>query len=175
MIANFKNRFIASLPEAPPDLDLRWDQFVTFDPAVLENIPLASEDSALLTTQGLPCDASPFLSFHAYTKAELTSRKETFGIPDTYFPIGHNGSGDVLAIDLKTRDVVYFNHDNNNERILINSTLPLFAESLCIYQEHLASYRMSSCISAIAMIDSSATFPNTMWHEEISSEIANQA
>ena len=172
--ANFKDRFIASLPETPAHLDLHLDEFVAFNAGTLPG-RLIKEDSDLLAAQGLPRDASPFLSFYAYSQPEIESRKQIFGIPESCFPIGHNGSGDVVAIDLDSREVIYFNHDYYNQRIFINSSLPQFAESLCIYQEHLSKKAMANCLDAIAAIDARAAISGSMWQAEVSSELANEA
>jgi hypothetical protein len=166
---NFKDRFIASLPEIPADLDLHLDEFVVFDPNLIPR-SLTKEESDLLTRQGLPRDASPFLSFHAYSRNEIESRKEIFGIPEFCFPIGHNGSGDVLVIDMNNQEIIYFNHDNYNERVFINSSILQFAESLCIYQEHRTKRTMVNFLDAIASIDSKASNPGTMWQAEANME-----
>jgi hypothetical protein len=172
--ANFKDRFIASLPEIPAHLDLHLDEFVAFNAGTLPN-RLAKEDSDLLAAQGLPRDASPFLSFYAYSQPEIESRKQIFGIPESCFPIGHNGSGDVVAIDLENREVVYLNHDYHGQKVLINSSLPQFAESLCIYQEHLRKKAMENCLDAIATIDARAANFGSIWQAEVSSELADEA
>ena len=172
--ANFKDRFISSLPAVPPDLDLRLNEFVVFDANVIP-VRLAKEDSCLLVEHGLPRDAAPFLSFHAYSPSEIDSHKQHFGTPESYFPIGHNGSGDILAIDTDSREVVYFNHDNHNQRVFINSSVRQFAESLCIYQEHLGKGAMANCLGAIAAIDTRAATTGSMWQAEVSSELANEA
>jgi hypothetical protein len=170
---NFKDRFVSSLPAVPPDLDLRLDEFVVFDTNVIP-ARLAKEDSYLLGKHGLPRYAAPFLSFHAYSQPEIESRKQHLGIPESYFPIGHNGSGDILAIDTDSREVVYFNHDSHNQRVFINSSVRQFAESLCIYQEHLGNGAMAECLGAIAAIDTRASTIGSMWQAEVSSELANE-
>jgi hypothetical protein len=167
---DFKPRFLAALPTMPAGLDLHWDEFVVFENSVLSD--LAQEDIDFLTTQGLPHDAPPFLSFTAYTRHEIEQRLETFVLPENIFPIGHNGSGDILAIDKNLRDVVYFNHDANNLRVFINSTLLQFAECLCVFQEHLKSESMHQCLAAIAAVDSAAAKASSMWHSEIMAEVA---
>ncbi|MBN2978746.1 SUKH-4 family immunity protein [Pseudomonas lactucae] len=171
---NFKVRFVASLRKIPADLDLHLDEFVLFDPEFLPD-RLVREDSSLLAAQGLPRDAAPFLSFYAYLQAEIESRVQNFGLPESYFPIGHNGSGDVVAIDMDSRHVIYFNHDRYNERVFINSSLPQFAESLCIYQEHLTKEAMDNCLDAIATIDSRAVDLGSMWPAEVGSELADES
>ncbi|MGB4810898.1 MAG: SUKH-4 family immunity protein [Methylophilaceae bacterium] len=161
---NFKIRFI-STPPVPPELNLHLDEFVEFSQHNLSS--LAQEDRAFLASQGLPRDASPFLSFAAYSQAEIAERIETFALTTNLFPIGHNGSGDVIAIDKSSREVVYFNHDMYNLRVFINSSLPLFAECLCIYQEHLHNKKMHSCLMAIETIDMAAARTDGMWSAEI--------
>lgn len=150
-------------------LDLHFDEFVVFEKSVL--FDLAQDDIAFLTTQGLPQDAPPFLSFAAYTQKEIEQRLETFSLPQNIFPIGHNGSGDILAIDKNTRDVVYFNHDANNLRVFINTTLLQFAECLCVFQEHQKNETMRQCLDAIAAVDSEAAKASSMWHSEIMAEV----
>ncbi|WP_459749120.1 SUKH-4 family immunity protein [Pseudomonas sp. 3A(2025)] len=146
-------------------MDLGLDEFVVYERDLLAS--LAVQDADFLVEQGLPCDAAPFLSFAAYTEAQRTHRLSVFGIGDDYFPIGHNGSGDVLAIERSSREVVYLNHDFNNERVFINSTLLQFAECLCIFQEHLRDNRMAFCLTEIERIDPAAARPGTMWAEAV--------
>jgi hypothetical protein len=166
----FRDRFIAALPDVPPELDLRLDEFVSFDREILAKF--CHEDAALLAEQGLPCDAPPFLNFDAYSVEEIRERTEIFGLPSEAFPIGNNGSGDMIAIDINTRHVIYFNHDFENLRVFINSNLPLFLECLCIFQEHLTSGNLSTCLATIARADPSAALPGTMWHQEVGNQIA---
>jgi hypothetical protein len=165
---DFKARFVAALPPMPPGLELHWDEFVEFEPSRLS--ALSEDDRSFLTSNGLPRAASPFLAFAAYSAPEIAERVETFAVPGSYFPIGHNGSGDIIAIELTTREIVYFNHDNENLRVFINTTLRQFAECLCVYQEHLRDDTMRDCLAAIASADAPAAMPATMWYNEITAE-----
>ncbi|MDB5339702.1 MAG: hypothetical protein JWN70_5321 [Planctomycetaceae bacterium] len=169
---DFRRRFLAGLPAIPAELGLRLDEFVQFDTSTVHL--LDSEDATLLLAQGLPHDASPFLSFEAYSSEQLDSRFETFGVSKSYFPIGHNGSGDVLAIDLNTREVVYFNHDLEDARVFVNSSLIQFLECLCIFQEHLTQETMASCLADIATSDHKATAPGALWHNEVGNEVLDE-
>ncbi|WP_405378423.1 SUKH-4 family immunity protein [Nonlabens sp. Asnod3-A02] len=47
---------------------------------------------------------------------------------DNFLSIGSNGSGDPIAINIATEELIYFNHDNFFEEILINSNLSCFAQ-----------------------------------------------
>lgn len=162
---DFKARFISALPSLPAELDLGLDEFVVYARSELSSI--AAQDADFLVEQGLPCDAAPFLSFAAYTESQRTHRLSVFGLCDDYFPIGHNGSGDIVAIDRVSREIVYLNHDFNNERVLINSTLLQLAECLCVFQEHLRDNTMAFCLTQIERIDPAAAVPGTMWAEAV--------
>src|SRR5437764_714961 len=115
--AEFKTRFIASLPDVPPGLGLRLDEFVVFPAAVVEGLNIGDSDKAILTVSGLPRDASPFLSFSLSAALVLRPLTEAGGVPDSYSRyrmIGQNGSGDMICIDeASSGAVVYFNHDRD--------------------------------------------------------------
>jgi len=164
MPRSFKQRFIAALPTTPPGLNLQLDEFVVFEHDSL--VGLDDRAIRLLTEQGLPRRASPFLSFSSYPSAEVTNLRESGVIPPAFIPLGQNGSGDLLGIDASTKEVIYFNHDARNERVFINSTLDLFTESLCLYQEHLRAGAMHLCLGKIEAIDPAAAKVGSMWHAE---------
>jgi hypothetical protein len=73
---------------------------------------------------------------------------------------------------MDSRHVIYFNHDRYNGRVFINSSLPQFAESLCIYQEHLTKEAMADCLDAIATIDSRAVDLGSMWPSRVATSRA---
>lgn len=169
---DFKRRFLAALANVPHELDPRLDEFVQFDMATVNLLDKA--DATLLLAHGLPREASPFLRFEAYSLRQMVSKLETFGISQLHFPIGYNGCGDILVIDLKTREVVYFNHDFDNARVFINSSLRQFLECLCIYQEHLTQGTMTSCLGHIAKSDHKAALSGAMWHTDIENEVLGE-
>ncbi|MFL1501073.1 SUKH-4 family immunity protein [Pseudomonas sp. O64] len=166
---DFKARFVAALPSLPPVLYLQLDEFIFWEAGQLPVMP--EEDAEFLVKQGLPDGAAPFLSFAVYSDTEATRRRMIFGVADHYFPLGHTGSGDVLALDCQTREVVYFNHDFNNQRVFINATLPLFAQCLCVFQQHLRDNTMARCLDEIGRIDPLAAAPGSLWAEEVSAEL----
>ena len=168
---DFKTLFVAALPSLPSGLDVQLDEFIFWEPGQL---PLmAEEDAEFLVEQGLPDSAAPFLSFAVYSGTEATRRRTIFGVADHYFPLGHTGSGDVLALDSQTREVVYFNHDFNNQRVFINATLQLFAQCLCVFQQHLRDSTMARCLDEIGRIDPVAAAAGSMWAEEVSAELVD--
>jgi hypothetical protein len=162
---DFRSRFVAALPEVPADLDLHLDEFVEFERADLSR--LASEDADLLKRQGMPRAAAPNLSFEAYSPEEMDELLQSSGLPDSFIPIGHNGSGDIVAIDTKSREIIYINHDADDVRVFINSSLQQFAESLCIYREHLTRQELQECLGAIRRVDAAAVAAGAMWHDEL--------
>ena len=169
----FKRRYIKSLPSVPEELNLKLDEFVLFDSQTLESSGLSEKDKEFLLEAGLPRDASPFLTFQAYSLNDISKRKEVFGIDETFFPIGHNGSGDPIVIDTKSGEVLYFNHDNYMKKVFINSSLKQFAESLCVQQENRTSNTLNKCLAEISYIDAPAAEKETMWYSEIQMELNN--
>ncbi|MGR3885689.1 SUKH-4 family immunity protein [Pseudomonas sp. 1152_12] len=166
---DFNTRFLSALPSLPSGLDLPLDAFIFWE---ARQLPLMAEpDAEFLVKQGLPESAAPFLSFSVYSETEATRRRTIFGVADHYFPLGHTGSGDVLALDCQSGEVVYFNHDFNNERVFINTALLLFAQCLCVFQQHLRDNTMARCLADIERIDPAAAAPGTMWADEIGAEL----
>lgn len=168
MSQSFKQRFCAGLPQTPPELDLQLDAFITFEREALTE--LDAQTAQLLLDEGLPESAPPFLNFSCYAAEDINSLREFGDIPAQFFPLGQTSYGDLLGIDTITKEVIYFNHDNNNQRILLNSSLAQFLECLCIYQEYLHSDASVSPLSAIQKVDPSAAKPGTMWHTETLSD-----
>lgn len=167
--SDFKAQFIAVLPALPPGLNLRLKKFIAWQARELP--AMDEQDTTFLVHQGLPAGAAPFLSFAVYDEAEAARRLATCGIIDHYFPLGHTGCGDVLALDCKTREVVYFNHDANNERVFINTTLMLLAQCLCLFQRHLRDNTLMNCLAQIEHLDPAAAATGTMWADEVSAEL----
>ena len=114
---------------------------VAFPPAAVSVLPIAAADADWLTTVGLPRSAAPFLSFGSEFAINIPTVSELWGIEDgsRHRVIGTNGSGDPVAIDTATAgEVVYLNHDNDFQRVLINSTVTQLAETLLLYHRMVA-------------------------------------
>lgn len=148
--SEFQTRLRAALPEIPPDLDFDPGEFVVFDEDVLASSELRPEDRDFLLEAGMPCSSAPFLDFHAHALSRSEVEKLRMVLPEgSYFPIGFNNYGDIIVIDCPFREVVYFNHDFDNLRVFINSSLETFAESLCVYRECLTTGVRDSCLAII--------------------------
>jgi hypothetical protein len=116
------------------------DGVVTFPAAVVSSLSLNASDAEWLTRVGLPRSAAPFLDFGSKHEINLPTVAELWGMEDgsRYRAIGSNGSGDPIAIDTATGEIVYLNHDNGFERVFINSSVTKLAEALCAYQRLIA-------------------------------------
>ncbi|MGG4774060.1 SUKH-4 family immunity protein [Paenalcaligenes sp. Me52] len=169
MPLSFKQRFCAGLPQTPPELDLPLDAFIVFES---ESLPddMGADAKQLLLAEGLPESAPPFLSFSTYSTDDIESLRAFGDIPASFFPLGQTAYGDLLGIDTDTKEIVYFNHDNNNQRVFINTSLAQFLECLCAYQEHLHAETRTSPLDAIEQVDAPAAQPGTMWHTEALSD-----
>jgi SUKH-4 immunity protein len=171
----FQQRFKAhiaadSVSVEMPDLARELSEFVTFDPDLLERYRLSADDIVFLSKAGLPRQAAPFLGFSAYAEKDLENLYTVGYLPRTLFPLGSNGSGDPLGIELRSRAIVYLNHDDGMRRILINSSLSQFAESLCAYQEARRAGTLKEFLRGLEAMDSPAAIPGAMWHTEIAGQ-----
>jgi hypothetical protein len=170
--SEFHRRFrahVLSLPELDtvPELREQLSEFVSFDRLILEEYSLNASEIDFLVQGGLPQSASPFLSFAAYPRRRLAEMYDQCDLLRTLFPLGHNGSGDPLGIELSSHAVVYLNHDDGMRRVFINSSVPRFAESLCMYQELLAANHLGQFLAQIEAIDRDAVAVGTMWYTEV--------
>jgi len=173
--SEFKRRFLAHVRalsglDALPDLRERLREFVTFDREVLEAYGLRASDVDFLVASGLPRGASTFLSFAAYSHAQLEELYAQWELPSTLFPLGHNGSGDPLGIELSSHAIVLLKHDDGMRRVFINSSIPRFAESLCLFQELRAAKRLGELLAQLQVFDSDVAAAGSMWPAEVSAE-----
>lgn len=150
-----------------PELRNELLEFVVYDAALLKKFGVSKGDVAYLSEVGLPRQAAPFLDFSAYSETDL--RDIYRDTPSNIFPLGGNGSGDLLGIDVSTANVIYLNHDKNNERVFINSSVATFVETLCLYQEYMTSNNDAQFLSSLAKIDQPASADGGMWRAELRS------
>jgi hypothetical protein len=158
-LSEFKKRYIGALPEVPNDLDLKLDQFHLYDASLPGSTLLKRSDLEHLVSVGMPSQASPFLSFASYPDWEYEA--------DHYFPIGADGSGSNLCIDLSNGEVVLLDHDWGMRRVFINSSLEAFVECLCIYQECLRDENICNCMGLMGNADSKLLNNSDWWANEV--------
>ena len=161
----FKAKYVASLPDVPDELrtELDLERFVAFDRDSVDALSLWPDDAAILSGVGLPNSASPWLTFELDPKRRL---KPIDGFSQMV-AIGSNAYGDYVCLDLDTGGaVVYINHDDQNARVLINSSVASLARSLCLYLTHRHRGEPADLLAAIATFDPSAVKNGTFWHHE---------
>ena len=119
------------------------DHLVAFPADSLSDVHLSPEVRTFLIDAGLPTDAAPFLNFGPPKSGSLARASVVWHQPsefDRYRIIGGNGSGDPVCLDEETGgQVVYLNHDNRFERVLMASSVPVLAECLLQLRDAIAS------------------------------------
>jgi|SRR5579871_2043653 len=120
------------------------EKLYTYSPSNIDKVKVDNETFLFLTTCGLPSHAAPFLSFGELKEDKLWTPNQVFKIDfeklDDYLMFGSDGSGDPLCIDTtKHNQIVYLNHDNYFEKILINESILQFAVCLTKYRDFFLS------------------------------------
>jgi len=113
------------------------DGVVTFPATEVNFLPIAGRDAHWLIKVGLPRSAAPFLSFGNQDELKLPTLKELWRVSDglNYRIIGSTGNGDPIAINASMPgEIVYLNHDNQFQRVFMNSSVVQLAEALVGYQ-----------------------------------------
>ena len=116
----------------------------SYKPSQLDNQRLLKTTIDFLINCGLPDSCAPGLSFYECNATTIPTPNQVFNIDieelNDYLMIGSNGSGDPLCIDLNNNnEIVYLNHDNDFERVFINSSLETLSECLIIYRYFISS------------------------------------
>jgi hypothetical protein len=169
----------------PQQFKQRWernksDRLVAFPDRVLADVRLTSDARAFLMEAGLPEEAAPFLNFEPPNSGTLGRVSTVWHQPPTlacYRIIGHNGSGDPVCIDESADgQVVYLNHDNNFERVLMASSVLTLAECLAEFRDFIAEVggvldpiapeRFKPLIERLRSIDSAVSGADGYWHQE---------
>lgn len=172
--ADFKSRFISTLPEIPAEIGLRLDEFFVYPEVLVNHLAIPRTDKDILTVSGLPKDAAPFLTFGMGKGDCLRRLGEAYGLSQEfgrYRMIGSNSSGDMICID-EARDgmIVYLNHDNNMQVIYMNSGVCSLASSLCAFGKLMLDGDAAACRAAIHEVDPKAIEPGNFWAAEIDNE-----
>lgn len=172
----------------PQQFKARWEGALQSDPlnafpeSSLTDVRLPAEVRAFLIEAGLPESAAPFLGFGPPKSGSLPlvsvvwNQEPAF---DRYRIIGGNGSGDPVCLD-EGRDcqIVYLNHDNHFERVLMGSSVFTLAECLVELRdvidqagdtEMVAPERYDRLLEQFRRIDPEACEENGFWPVEIGS------
>jgi hypothetical protein len=123
----------------PQQFKQRWervpdDPLAPFPESSLVDVRVPAETRAFLVEAGLPAQAAPFLDFGPPKSGPLERVSVVWHQPpafDRYRIIGGNGSGDPICLDEEAGgQVVYLNHDNRFQRVLMGSSVHTLAECL---------------------------------------------
>jgi len=110
------------------------DHLIVFPEHSIADVRLPADARAFLVEVGLPEEAAPFLNFKPPKSGTLQRVSFAWHQPatfDRYRMIGSNGSGDPVCLDEETDgQVVYLNHDNRFQRVLMASSVITLAASL---------------------------------------------
>ena len=120
------------------------EELCIYKTSQLDNPRLLKFTSDFLVNCGLPENCAPGLSFDHYKDTTIPTPNEVFNIYidelKDYLMIGSNGSGDPVCIDLNNNnEIVYLNHDNDFERVYMNSSIHQLAECIIRYRDFHAS------------------------------------
>lgn len=121
----------------------------TYKLSQLNNPRLSKPTIDFLMNCGMPSSAAPFLSFDDCQLETIPTPNQVFGIEidqlNDYLWIGSNGSGDPVCIDLyNNNEIVYLNHDNDFERVFMNSGLEALSRCLIIFKDFISSVNASN-------------------------------
>lgn len=156
------------------------DHLIAFPQHALSDVQLPSDARAFLIEAGLPVDAAPCLNFESPASGTLTRVSVVWHQPptfDRYRIIGSNGSGDPICIDDEVSgQVVYLNHDNCFQRVLMASSVIALAECLVQFRDFIAEVggvldpiapeRFEPLIERLRTIDPSVCGEDGYWQQE---------
>ncbi|MGJ3197239.1 SUKH-4 family immunity protein [Peribacillus frigoritolerans] len=128
---------------SPQEFLNKWNSdtygLVNYDESNINSFSITNETKIFLIKAGLPESAPPFLTFESSTNGggiRLTEKNNSLGkMYDRFIYLGYTGSGNPVCINESNSEVVYIDYDNENNSVLINSTIAKFAESLLFYVE----------------------------------------
>jgi hypothetical protein len=170
----------------PQQFKQRWesvpdDRLIVFPKSSLSDVRVPSDVRAFLVEVGLPVQAAPFLDFCPPKCGTLERASVVWHQPsafDHYRIIGGNGSGDPVCLDEEAPgQVVYLNHDNYFQRVLMASSIFALAECLVEFRdavtgaggdtELVTREQYDALLTRIRVIDPAASGSGGYWEQEI--------
>ncbi|MCY8232258.1 SUKH-4 family immunity protein [Priestia endophytica] len=123
----------------PEEFKKRWNAnkngpLIKFNDKSLRNTDFSNELKQFLCKAGLPTFPPPYLELEKTVKP-ITA---IFNMPkelQRYWFLGSTGSGNPICITEGQEDVVFLDGSDNYKEVLINRSIPQFAECLLIYSE----------------------------------------
>ncbi|HXI52117.1 MAG TPA: SUKH-4 family immunity protein [Candidatus Saccharimonadales bacterium] len=170
----------------PQQFKQRWesvadDHLVVFPASSLSDVRVPLEVLGLLTEAGLPDQAAPFLDFGPPKSGTLERASVVWHQPSTfdrYRIVGGNGSGDPVCLDEEVGgQIVYLNHDNRFQRVLMASSIFTLAECLVEFRDVVAGaggdtesvtpQQYAALLARFRGIDPAASGAGGYWEQEI--------
>ena len=178
---------------SPEEFRMKWcaqadEELVGYSAKAVDALKIPAESKRFLKVAGLPDSAAPFLDFEYDAKrGAIPTIVEVWKLPptyDCYRVIGWNGSGDPVCLDeSKAGEVVYLNHDNEFQRVFVNTSVERLAGCLLVFREMVARAQLERGQDAylnadvpenvlewakkeIARIDEKALLDDAMWECE---------
>ena len=146
-----------------------------FSPESLSDVKISADTRNFLLEAGLPESAAPFLNFEVPKNGSLPAVSQVWKLPETcshFRVVGFNGSGDPICLDENAFGaVVYLNHDNRFERVLMNTSVLHLAESLLVFRDCVKKRATEEseewCLEELKRVDEIAWQRNSFWREEV--------
>jgi hypothetical protein len=115
-------------------LNDEYSEITKFDDSILNKYKINELDLIILIN-GIPKDAAPFLSFGDEYEDGLKILTQYNIDTSDIISIGSNGYGDVICLNLQTREIICFNHDSNFRIDYLAKELITFLQFLIIFRE----------------------------------------
>ena len=113
---------------------IHYGELVKFDEQQINDYSISKNTKDFLLVSGLPEAAAPFVAFCVpEDKHEISVDEKS--IKSAYMQIGFTSHGSPICINETNENIVYLDHENNNQAIFINSSLAQFMESLLEYAD----------------------------------------
>jgi len=172
---------------SPREFKERWERseelidwrLNPFPAESLLGVSLPPDVKTFLTEAGLPDEAAPFLNFKPPKTGNLIRVSDMWRLPQEfkhYRVIGSNGSGDPVCIDEENGEIVYLNHDNEFQRVLMASSIFKLSECLLAVRDFIDEAgglsnpiipeRIEPLVKLLRSIDPAACEEDGFWPSE---------
>lgn len=151
------------------------EPLLRFTPQSLLGVRVPSSSQDFLLVAGLPRAAAPFLSFEVPETGSLPTAAEAWQLTEAYNcyrVIGFNGAGDSICLDENAGGaIVFLNHDQRFERVLMNTSVSQLAESLLVFRALMqgdgSAELRTWCLDEMRKVDEEAWSLTSFWRDEI--------
>ncbi|MFW2178254.1 MULTISPECIES: hypothetical protein [unclassified Moraxella] len=168
MTFNFQQEYLAillpSIPDELAELKEELSEFIYWDDSQFQDDYQAKDSIKFLVEQGLPRQASPYLGFKNYHQSDIMQIQQNSNLQSHHFPIGADGSGNVIFVDMADGQIYLSDHDNNDEVIFINNSLEQLGKCICGYDK---GYKSLKDLMMYQAIDNKIGERRDFWQVEL--------